>query len=134
MNTRSVEASASPRCYLCNVQVDAAHYCHGCQQHICDACDDLSGPMGAHEPRDHKSYPRRLVTAPMGVMQQKNVKPHLVHAVEVDPQNNVLRVLCGSAKPEHILGDPTTFNQRAITCEQCYRRRDCREIRDGVPS
>lgn len=69
-----------------------------------------------------------IVTAPV-IPLHRNV--HHVHAVEIDENGNALRVLCGLAKPWNILRDGSQFNVHPITCDHCYRRSDCRAIRDG---
>jgi len=42
-----------PNCYFCGREVTDDDYCCGCQQYICDKCDD-GAQVGDHEAEDHK--------------------------------------------------------------------------------
>ena len=49
---RIIEERTMPNCYFCNREVGEDDFCFGCQQYICDKCDD-SEQAGDHEPEDH---------------------------------------------------------------------------------
>lgn len=40
-------------CYHCDCKVTEIDYCSGCDEYICDACDETE-IMGNHDPEDHQ--------------------------------------------------------------------------------
>jgi hypothetical protein len=42
-----------PKCYFCHREVSEENYCHGCDEYICDNCDE-EPQVGDHEVEDHK--------------------------------------------------------------------------------
>lgn len=69
---------------------------------------------------------RKIVSAPMGaaaVRPGKNATGYLCHAVELDADDCPARVLCGKAKPQHILADDSLYGGRdAVDCPACLRK------------
>lgn len=62
----------------------------------------------------------RVVSAPMGAVSTGRGKvATLTHWCEVSDDGDVVRVLCGRAKPEHILSDAAMFNVREPDCPRC---------------
>jgi hypothetical protein len=64
----------------------------------------------------------RLVSGAMGAVEtgRRSLAFHW-HAVEIN-DTEVLRVLCNSAKPKHILGDWSMFNTEPVSCPKCKRK------------
>lgn len=42
-----------PKCYFCGKHCTEEDFCYGCQQYICEDCDE-TGIMGSHDPEDHR--------------------------------------------------------------------------------
>jgi hypothetical protein len=43
-----------PDCYLCGGEAEEADYCHGCEEYICEECDEGKDfPIADHKPEDH---------------------------------------------------------------------------------
>jgi hypothetical protein len=67
--------------------------------------------------------PHQLVAASMGAVSDgRGEVATLIHAVELGYDCSPARVLCGRAKPEHILGDQIMFNAKAVDCAACLKR------------
>jgi len=44
-----------PECYLCGGEVSEADFCWGCNEYVCQNCDDDGDfPIGDHKPEDHE--------------------------------------------------------------------------------
>jgi hypothetical protein len=41
-----------PPCYFCGCPCQEDDFCSGCDEFICDDCDETH-PMGPHDPEDH---------------------------------------------------------------------------------
>jgi len=41
------------KCYLCGMECDEDDICYGCDEYICDECNEVD-QMGKHRPEDHK--------------------------------------------------------------------------------
>lgn len=66
----------------------------------------------------------RMVSAPMGAVLRgrgKQEVAYLTHAVKIDENDDVVSVVCGRAKPEHILGDLTAYNGPKVDCPRCLQ-------------
>jgi hypothetical protein len=47
----------------------------------------------------------------------------LVHAVEVDAEGDLVRVLCGGVKLSSISDDSTQFDVAPVSCPKCLKKR-----------
>jgi hypothetical protein len=64
----------------------------------------------------------RIVSAPMAAVVTGNGKTaHHWHAVEI-VDDEPARVLCGRAKPEHILADAHMYDASPVSCPVCLMR------------
>ena len=65
----------------------------------------------------------RIVSAPLaaGAYGVERGKPR-THAVELDDLGDVVKVLCGKAKPESVLDDETQYDAQPVNCPDCLRK------------
>lgn len=62
----------------------------------------------------------QILAMPVGSIDCGGKAAHLVHAVEVDQNRQIVRVLCNRVKPDHILNDGD--DSYTVDCPVCLKR------------
>lgn len=64
-----------------------------------------------------------IISAPMScVPTARGTTATLTHACELNESGDIVKVLCGRAKPAHILDDSAMHNVRPVDCPVCQVR------------
>lgn len=64
----------------------------------------------------------KTVSVPVGAAEFAGKTGYLVHAAEVDENEQLVRVLCKRVKVEHLLDDASLFGEYEVTCPVCKKR------------